>query len=382
LDFSPFKRLGRPLPGVDSAAKGLRKYKGLFDSLSFEEKIIDVIELEHSNNFEEVPHVVGIDGGRQFRDHLSISLVLARAAAVSGKEGLVETRSALNILPVSSNVDNYAGLLMGHLELSIARHFIRQTPHVLNKEGKKQDFKHLKPDIILLDGSFESIFQQGLPKSFLYYLSTGEWSEKIRENSFAGKYLRLFKAYSITLSKLIEDAVKNDVLLLAVSKDSKARFLAENFNLNVDIPDTVIAMFLLNKTPSYLHPLIRTPKIDAHIANFWKKQGLFKCFPNDPTPIITMKSTFMKYSNYSEPFRLDYLSFQEDKFNELLPKLSLIMDTSGFPFFARWSHQFAHVTNDEIETIDTLFINHALKMQLSNEIIGKLLPLTRRRRIQ
>lgn len=269
--------------------------------------------------------IAALDGGGFSQDFVGVTIVPSRAAGAifeQNKDPIWIEKDDLEILTIEEDPKNFGALLRDLLEIEVALELAEK-----------------KPDMIFFDGSITNYAYKGIPQSLRYSLQEGK---EINENSPGYRFYDLFLRFIRSAYKLIIDCIKDDILLIGISKDSRANILVKNlFKNNKNIPaicDTTFVQVKSKGKCGFTKPIEFTPNIRKVRQSIWKEANVFQ--EKD------LQSFYLSYfilKEGSQPIRIDSLLPQRDRLKEIQEALVTYHDGYGFITPAYLTHKRAHM---------------------------------------
>ncbi|MHA1221092.1 MAG: DNA double-strand break repair nuclease NurA [Candidatus Heimdallarchaeota archaeon] len=152
--------------------------------------------------------IAALDGGGFAQDFVGVTIVPSKAAGAifeQDKDPIWIEKNDIEILTTEEDPKNFGALLRDLLEVEVACELAEH-----------------QPDIIFLDGSITSFAYKGIPLSIHHTLKEGK---EIDESVPGFRFYELFVKYIRASYKLITTCLEKDILLVGVSKDSRANIL-------------------------------------------------------------------------------------------------------------------------------------------------------------
>lgn len=277
--------------------------------------------------------IAALDGGGYSRDLIGITIMPARAAGAvfeKDKEPIWFEENDVEILTLEEDPKNYGALFRDHLEVKIALKLLDE-----------------EPEILFLDGSITGFAYKGIPQSIRYSLMD---EKEIDEGSVGFKFYNLFMEYIQASYKLITQCIEKDILLVGVSKDSRANILMkEIFGKVKDIPpisDTSLVNVISNGKTGFTKPIPFSPQIRDLRKKIWKAAQVFQ-----EEELQSFYLTYLVLKERAQPIRVDTLLPQQKRLKEVINSMVTYHDGNGFFLPAYITHKHAHMTTDLGERI-------------------------------
>ncbi|NHJ46236.1 MAG: DNA double-strand break repair nuclease NurA [Asgard group archaeon] len=272
--------------------------------------------------------IAALDGGGFSKDLVGVTIVPSKAAGAifeQGKDPVWFEKSDIEILTIEEDPKNFGALLRDLLEVEVA-----------------QELANEKPDILFLDGSITNFAYKGFPQNLRYYLEV----EKEIDMSFPGyRFYELFLKFIRSAYKLITYCIENDVLLIGVSKDSRANILVKHFfkgkKPTPALSDTTFVQIKTKGKTGFTKPIEFTPDIREVRKNIWRSAEVFQ--------EEQLRSFYLSYfilNEGSQPIRIDSLLPQRNRLKEIHEALVTYHDGYGFITPAYLTHKRAHMDSD------------------------------------
>lgn len=271
--------------------------------------------------------IAALDGGGYSEDFIGITVMPARAAGAifeQGKDPIWFEENDVEILTMEDDSRNYGALFRDLLEVKVALQLMEQ-----------------KPEILFLDGSITNFAYKGIPHSLKYSLDD---TSKIEEGSYIDKFLSLYQEFIQSAYKLITKCIEKEVILVGVSKDSRADILGKHlFAQRKKLPfnDVTLVNVIANGRAGFTKPIEFTPTISDLRKKIWKASEVFQ--------EKKIQSFYLSYFILKEgglPIRIDSLIPQKEFLKDIQKALVTYHDGSGFITPAYITHNRAHMKQD------------------------------------
>ncbi|MFW9924723.1 MAG: DNA double-strand break repair nuclease NurA [Candidatus Thorarchaeota archaeon] len=289
------------------------------------EKNLDFFELPTISNPRKI---AALDGGGYSQDFIGITVIPTRAAGAifeQGKEPKWFEETDVEILTLEEDPKNYGALFRDLMEVKIAKKLTEQ-----------------KPDILFLDGSITNFAYKGIPQSIRYNLQDGK---EIEENSIGFKFYELFRLYIKSSYELLKSCIENNVLLVGVSKDSRANILVNELFGNTKnkplISDTSLVNVIANGRTGFTKPIEFRPEIRDIRRKIWQAAEVFQ-----EKELQSFNLSYIILKERAQPIRIDSLLPQQKRMKEIFEAMVTYHDGSGFITPAYLTHNHAHMSND------------------------------------
>ena len=155
--------------------------------------------------------IAALDGGGFSEDFVGLTIIPSRAAGAifeQNKDPFWIEEDDVEILSMDVDPRNFGSLFRDLLEVNVALRLAE-----------------MKPEILFLDGSITNFAYKGIPHSLRFYL---EDIDSIDEGSYIEKFFSLYQKFIQTAYKLITKCILDDIILVGVSKDSRANILMKH----------------------------------------------------------------------------------------------------------------------------------------------------------
>ncbi|MHA1144556.1 MAG: DNA double-strand break repair nuclease NurA [Candidatus Helarchaeota archaeon] len=276
---------------------------------------------------EKFRKIAALDGGEGLENLFASSIIVTRAGgAVFEPSKRIQPVKLYDmfISSLTADVDKFSNLLRDIAEFKLADQLL--------------DYK---PEILIMDGSLVGYYNRGLPLQVLGYLNVPTDEKPILE------YIEQYKNYAKLFDKILKRCRKENIIIMGVSKDSRVRYLVNKYKLDKTLTDYGLIQLKMKKS-GYTPPIQATPRKmgmirrDA-IQEFFLKEGLFE------EDLAEFQISYFKLKDRTRPVRVDFPTWQEDRFDEIVSVMKTYHDDQGFLLTAHLVHNWA-VMNDEIKT--------------------------------
>ncbi|RLI71540.1 hypothetical protein DRO91_01890 [Candidatus Heimdallarchaeota archaeon] len=285
--------------------------------------------------------IAALDGGGYSAELFGVTIFPVRAAGAvfeEGKEPLWIEKNNVDILTIEEDPKNFGSLLRDILEVEVA---IELAQH--------------KPDFLLLDGSITNLGYKGIPRSLQFLL---EEKKELSEEGIGSRFHKLFLKYLRKAYELIETCIANDVILIGVSKDSRANVLVKKLYGKKKIPaisDTSLIRLKEGGKTGFTTPIDFKPRIRDIRKRIWEAANVFT---NEK-----LQSYYLTYFILKEnaiPIRVDSLLPQKDKLKDIQEMMVTYHDDNGFITPPYLTHKRAHMSPQLGERLVNLIIESVL----------------------
>ncbi|MHA1739624.1 MAG: DNA double-strand break repair nuclease NurA [Candidatus Heimdallarchaeota archaeon] len=272
--------------------------------------------------------IAALDGGGYSQDFVGITIIPSRAAGAvfeKEKDPIWVEINDVEILTIEDDAQNFASLFRDLLEVQVAHELLKHNP-----------------EILFLDGSITNLAYKGIPQSIRFSF---EEEKKIEEDAIGFKFYELFFNFIREAYNLIIKCIERDVLLVGVSKDSRASIIVKNILAKQKkkylISDTSFINIVTNRQAGFSKPQKFAPKKSDVREKIWKAAQVFQ--EKD------LRSYYLTYFTLKEgvlPIRVDTLIPQQDRLKEVQEAMVTYHDGNGFITPAFLTHSRAHMRQD------------------------------------
>lgn len=277
---------------------------------------------------EKICKIGAVDGGSQRYDFTAVSIIFVQSAGgifIQNRKPTWYEFKKIHSTSATRNLSRYEAIYRDTLELKAAK-------ALLNKN----------PDVILLDGVHGSYLSRGFPLGLWRRLQ--DQNGELYPDQAGYVYLEAFDDFFKEYNDLIKTCIEKDVLLLGVAKDSRYTRLVRSLNLPhlIGYTDPTLVKWNFQGKLGYTDPISTQPPIDSISLLRWRKRK----FASLTTDCYT---SYFLLSADSIPFRVDIMSEQIHRIEEIARIFMAYHDGQGFllpPFLA---HQKAHARRLEME---------------------------------
>jgi len=286
--------------------------------------------------------IAALDGGGYTCELFGVTVVPSRAAGAVfeiNTEPIWVERNNVDILTVEEDPKNFSSLLRDILEVEVA---IELTTY--------------EPDFLLLDGSITNLAYKGIPRSLQFLL---EEKDLLSEDVIGSRFHSLFLKYMNKAYELITTCLEKDIILVGVSKDSRANILVKNlFTGKKKLPaisDTSLIRLKAGGRTGFTAPIQFRPKIRELREQVWEAAGVFA--------EEELRAYYLSYFILKEnaiPVRVDSLLPQKDKLKTIQKMIVTYHDGNGFITPPYLTHKRAHMTPDFGERLVNLIIESVI----------------------
>jgi hypothetical protein len=306
--------------------------------------------------------IAALDGGGFSQDFVGVTIIPSKAAGAifeQNKDPIWIEKNDIEILTTEEDARNFAALVRDILEVEVA-----------------QELADMKPDILFLDGSITNFAYKGIPQSIRYSLQD---ERTIDTKSPSYRFYELFLKYIRSAYNLITKCIENNILLIGVSKDSRANILVKHlFTDKASTPTLCDTTFIRLKTKGksgFTKPIEFKPNITEVRESIWRSAEVFQ--------EEQLRSFYLSYfvlHEGAQPIRVDSLVMQRTKLKEIQEALVTYHDGAGFITPAYLTHKRAHMDPDYGNRLINLVIERIFED--SPEIYQAFLSKQRRDIIQ
>jgi hypothetical protein len=272
--------------------------------------------------------IAALDGGGFSEDFVGLTIIPSRAAGAifeQNKDPIWIEEDDVEILTMDDDPRNFGSLFRDLLEVNVA---IRLT--------------EMKPEILFLDGSITNFAYKGIPHSLRFYL---EDIDSIDEGSYIEKFFSLYQKFIQTAYKLITKCILDDIVLVGVSKDSRAnilmRYLHKESKKRPPINDVSLINIISNNKAGFTKPIKFAPKISSVRQKVWKAANVFQ-----EDELQSFYLSYFVLKDGAQPIRVDSLLPQKNRLKEIQEAMVTYHDGNGFITPAYLTHKKAHMSQD------------------------------------
>ena len=272
--------------------------------------------------------IAALDGGGYSQDFVGITVIPSRAAGAifeKDKDPIWVEINDVEILTIEDDAKNYAALFRDLLEVQVAHQLLKHDP-----------------EILFLDGSITNLAYKGIPQSIRFSF---EEERKIEEETIGFKFYELFFDFIRSAYSLVIKCLEKDVLLIGVSKDSRASILVKELltkqKKKYMISDTSFINIVSNRQPGFTKPIEFAPKIRKVREKIWNATQVFQ--------EKNLRSFYLSYFTLKQgalPIRVDSLIPQQNRLKEIQEAMVTYHDGNGFITPAYLTHARAHMRPD------------------------------------
>ncbi|MHA1124662.1 MAG: DNA double-strand break repair nuclease NurA [Candidatus Heimdallarchaeota archaeon] len=272
--------------------------------------------------------IAALDGGGYSQDFVGITIIPSRAAGAvfeKGKNPIWVEINDVEILTIEDDAKNYASLFRDLLEVQVAHELLKHNP-----------------EILFLDGTITNLAYKGIPQSLRFSFE----EEKVMEEDAIGfKFYELFFNFIRSAYSLIIKCLDRDVLLVGVSKDSRASIIVKNILTKQKkkylISDTSFINIVTDRQPGFSKPTKFAPKKSDIREKIWKAAQVFQ-----EEELRTYYLTYFTLKQGALPIRVDTLIPQKNRLKEVQEAMVTYHDGNGFITPAYLTHGKAHMRQD------------------------------------
>lgn len=272
--------------------------------------------------------IAALDGGGFSEDFVGITVTPARAAGAifeQNKDPIWIEETDVEILTIDDDPKNFGALFRDLLEVKVAQKLIEK-----------------KPEVIFLDGSITNFAYKGIPQSIRYSLQDGQ---EIEDDSIGFKFYDLFLKYIKASYELLTKCIVDDILILGVSKDSRANILVnhlfEKSKKKPLITDTTLVNIIANGRTGFTKPIEFSPKIRDIRTKIWKAAEVFQ-----EKELQSFNLSYVVLKERALPIRIDSLIPQQKRLKEIFEAMVTYHDGNGFITPAYLTHNRANMKQD------------------------------------
>lgn len=295
----------------------------------FLEKIKNVKFDYHSLDCEEnLRKLAALDGGERLVNLFSSSIIVTRAGgAIFEPSKQIQPIKLYDVFITSltADIDKFSNLLRDIAEFNLANKLL-----------------DLKPEVLIMDGSLLGYYNRGLPLQVMGYLNVRTDEKPILE------YIDKYKSYMKLFDKILRRCRKDKVIIMGVSKDSRARYLVNKYKIDKSLTDYGLIQLKMKKA-GYTPPIKAGPRkrgrLRSAINEFLSREGLFD------EDLKEFKVSYFKLKPQSKPIRVDFPEWQEKRLDEIVSIMKTYHDERGFLLTAHMVHNWAVMKEDIVSNI-------------------------------
>jgi hypothetical protein len=272
--------------------------------------------------------IAALDGGGFSEDFVGLTIIPSRAAGAifeQNEDPIWIEEDDVEILTMDDDPRNFGSLFRDLLEVNVAL-----------------KLAEMKPEILFLDGSITNFAYKGIPHSLRFLL---EDLDKIDEGSYIEKFFTLYQKFIQTAYELITKCILNDIILVGVSKDSRADILMKNLYKDAKnrppINDVSLINVISNGKVGFTKPIEFKPKISPVRQKVWKAANVFQ-----EKELQSFYLSYFVLKDGAQPIRVDSLLPQKNKLKEIQEAMVTYHDGNGFITPAYLTHKRAHMPQD------------------------------------
>ena len=293
------------------AKKVVEYYQASLDNLKKVE-----IQFQKLKNQIKVRKIAALDGGERLKNLIASSIIVVRGGGgIFEKDKKIRkfTMHDIFITSMVQDLDRFSNLIRDILEFKIAIRLLKESPEVL-----------------IMDGSLVGYITRGLPNQVI-----GRLNDKIIKDKSTRDYVNKYKEYLRLYDKLLNTCRKKEILLMGVSKDSRVRYLIKKYKLDSTLTDYAL-LKLKMKTTGVTEPILAKYKWYRNtISDFIAQYNYLQ------SDLPTFKVCYFKLKNNTIPIRVDFPTWQSDRFNEIISIMETYHDKKGFLLTAHLVHNWA-----------------------------------------
>ncbi len=272
--------------------------------------------------------IAALDGGGFSEDFVGLAIIPSRAAGAifeQNKDPIWIEEDDVEILTMDDDPRNFGSLFRDLLEVNVAL-----------------KLAEMKPEILFLDGSITNFAYKGIPHSLIFYL---EDLDSIDEGSYIEKFFSLYQKFIRAAYKLITKCILDDIVLVGVSKDSRANILIKHLHKDSKkqppINDVSLINIISKGKSGFTKPIKFAPKISPTRQKVWKAANVFQ---EDELQSFYLSYFILK--DGAQPIRVDSLLPQKNRLKEIQEAMVTYHDGNGFITPAYLTHKKAHMSQD------------------------------------
>ncbi len=272
--------------------------------------------------------IAALDGGGFAQDFVGLTIIPSRAAGAifeQNKDPIWFEEDDVEILTMDDDPRNFGSLFRDLLEVNVALKLIE-----------------LKPDILFLDGSITNFAYKGIPHTLRFYLQD---IGSIDEGSYIEKFFNLYQKFIQAAYNLITKCILSDIILVGISKDSRAEILMKNLyrdsKKRPPINDVSLINIISKGKAGFTKPIEFTPTISTVRQDVWKAANVFQ-----EKELQSFYLTYFVLKDGGLPIRVDSLLPQKDKLKEIQEAMVTYHDGNGFITPAYLTHKKAHMPSE------------------------------------
>lgn len=298
------------LKAREEARKIVEYYKAYLDDAMNVE--IPFMELK---GVKKIRKIAALDGGERLKNLVASSVIIVRGGGgVFEKNEKIIKRVMHDIFITSriQDLERFSNLIRDILEFKIALILLEDDPEVL-----------------VMDGSLVGYVTHGLPNEVAGHLTKPSSEKPIQE------YVEKYVEYLTLYNKLLKTCKEKKVLLLGVSKDSRAQYLVDEFHLNRVLTDYALLKLKMKK-PCVTEPIVAGYKLQNEtIQDFALKNDYLA------EDLASFYICYFKLKHNSIPIRVDFPVWNHGRFQEIMQFMETYHDEKGFLMTAHLVHNWA-----------------------------------------
>ncbi len=310
-----------------------------------------------------------VDGGSRTKQLSGSTIIYAQAAGrpmgtekTKGIDWQIEQDAEI-LTSGTKLAEDLAGQVRLRLEVTVAANLIE---------------KH-SPDILLLDGTLNSLFLIGMPSRLNTFIQEDSDDENLESD--LSVYRRELIAYGDVLREFMDLVNENSTTVLSLSKDSYSKLYIPDLYSDEALTDTVLLRLKSQGEPGYTNSKISTPsdllKGNKQLLRLWQKSNpKLKFSPKE----IEYSSFYTNFIKNGIPFRTDIFNSQFQAEESIISKLLQITNGQDWLIPPRLAHEAAVVRN---EILDHFYHQVFVRAEKQNpKIAHYVLTPSRRERTQ
>jgi hypothetical protein len=298
--------------------------------------------------------VAALDGSEGFSNLFGSSIIISRGAgAIFEKGKKIEPIERMDyfITSLSRDINRFSNLCRDIEEFKIAL-----------------DLINLNPDILVMDGSLVGYFTRGLPMSILHSLN-----EKNITNIPIKQYVDKYTEYMKLLDQLLRKCREKKILILGVSKDSRVKYLVEKYRIETIMTDYSLLKYKKFGETGYTEIIEPYNEPLKPVIKFLEENKIYEA------DLTNFKLIYVKLKEYSNPIRVDFTSWQENRLDEIISFLETYHDGNGFILTAHLVHNWAVLKEKMKDNIVNLIKKEIL--ELNSDVFNSIFSPQRRESI-
>jgi len=288
-----------------------------------------------------------VDGGQNFVVLTGGSIYFVRAAGAYFKSpdkpnwvSQVDT----GFTSLTRNVDKFVAIERDILEIQTAIELLEN-----------------KPEIVVLDNSLSSYAGISVPHSLIY-----RFRDPRPDTSPEFQYFARFVTFMKRFDLLIKECLSSKILLVGAAKDSRSRGYAKELGLGENVMDVTAVSLLANGQTGF------TPIHDSKYNRIGRIEDYFekhKILREDRDKIMT---SFCILTPNANPFKIDFLRLQKDRFEEIQSRIVSLHDGAGYLLPSHIVHNHAAIPSELSGGLERLVLKKTAEqnMKTAEHILG------------